>query len=97
MLIHGQHRQQEAKKTPLNHNGSEVFLRLWALFLYRDFLPVLEGKYHLVIVDRDPAEKPADVAFIEGDHRSGQALEELFARSIQKALRHLAVCSAKDK
>ena len=60
-------------KAPLSLSSSEVFLRL---FLYRDFLPVLEGKYHLVIVDRDPAEKPADVAFIEGDHRSGQALEE---------------------
>lgn len=63
-----------AKKTPLNHNGSEVFLHLWALFLYRDFLPVLEGKHHLVIEDRDPAEQSADVAFVEGDDLSGQAL-----------------------
>lgn len=46
------------------------------LFLYCDFLPVLEGKYHLVIIDRDPVEKPPDVAFVEGDDRSGQALEE---------------------
>ncbi len=38
------------------------------LFLYRDFLPVLEGKDHLVVVDRDPTEQPSDVAFIEGDH-----------------------------
>lgn len=49
-------------KAPLNHNGSEVFLRLWALLLYRDFLPVLEEKDHLVIEDRDPAELPLDVA-----------------------------------
>ena len=46
-----------------------------ALFLYRDFIPVLEGKYHLVIKNRDPAEKPADITLIEGDQRSGQALE----------------------
>lgn len=37
------------------------------LFLYRDFLPVLEGKDHLVVVDRDPAEQSADVALFEGD------------------------------
>lgn len=49
---------------------------VWALFLYRDYLPVLEGKYHLVLKDRDAGEQPADVAFVEGDHRSGQALEE---------------------
>ena len=60
-------------KAPLNLSSSEVFLRL---FPYRDFLPVLEGKYHLVIIDRDPAEQSADVAFVEGDHRSGKALEE---------------------
>ena len=47
-----------------------------ALFFYRDFLPILEGKYHLVIEDRNPAEQPSDVAFIEGDQRSGQTLEE---------------------
>ena len=47
-----------------------------ALFLYRDFLPVLEGKDHLVVVDRDPAEQSADVAFVEGDQRTGQAFEE---------------------
>ena len=47
-----------------------------ALFLYRDFLPVLEGKYYIVIIDRDPGEQSADVAFIEGDDRPGQALEE---------------------
>ena len=46
------------------------------LFHYRDFFPVLEGKYHLVIIDRDPAEQSADVAFVEGDQQSGQALEE---------------------
>ncbi len=39
-------------------------MRLWPLFLYRDFLPVLEGEDHLVIEDRDPAEQSADVAFI---------------------------------
>ena len=38
------------------------------LFLYRDFLPALEGKDHLVVVDRDPTEQPSDVAFIECDH-----------------------------
>ena len=65
---------EHQQKTPLNHNGSEVFLHLWALFLYRDFLPVLEGKHHLVIEDRDPAEQSADVAFVEGDDLSGQAL-----------------------
>ena len=47
-----------------------------ALFLYRDFITVLEGKYHLVIKDRDPAEKPEDIILIEGDQRSGQALEK---------------------
>ena len=76
-LPHCRHRRRGAnisKKTPLNHNGSEVFLHLWALFLYRDFLPVLEGKYHLVIEDRDPAEQSADVAFVEGDDLSGQAI-----------------------
>lgn len=46
------------------------------LLLYRDFFPVLEGEDHLVIEDRDPAEQSADVAFIEGDHWSGKALEE---------------------
>jgi len=46
------------------------------LFLYRDFLSVLEGKDHLVIEDRDPAEQSADVAFVEGDQRSGQTLEK---------------------
>ena len=51
-------------KTPLILNGSEVFLFLRGLFLYRDFLPVLEGKDHLVIIDRDPGEQSADVAFI---------------------------------
>lgn len=30
-----------------------------SLFLYRDFLPVLEGKVHLVVVDRDTVEQPA--------------------------------------
>ena len=35
-----------------------------ALFLYRDFISVLEGEYHLVIIDRDPGEQSADVAFI---------------------------------
>ena len=53
-----------------------MFLHLWALFLYRDFLPVLEGKDHLFIKDRDPAEQSADVAFVEGDQRSRKALEE---------------------
>ena len=28
------------------------------LFFYRDFLPVLEGENHLVVVDRDTAEQP---------------------------------------
>ena len=51
-------------------------MRLWALFLYRDFLPVLEGKYHLVVVDRDPTEQSTDVALIKGDQRTGKALEE---------------------
>ena len=31
---------------------------------HRDFLPVLDGKDHLVIIDRDPGEQSADVAFI---------------------------------
>lgn len=54
--------ERNTRKAPLNHNGSEVFLRLRALLLYRDFLPVLEEKDHLVIEDRDPAEMPLDVA-----------------------------------
>ena len=53
-----------------------MFLHLWALFLYRDFLPVLEGKYHLIVEDRDPTEQSTDAALVEGDQRSGKELEE---------------------
>ena len=49
---------------------------LWSLFLYRDFLPILEGKDHLVIINRDAGEQSADVAFVECDERSGQAFKE---------------------
>lgn len=63
-------------KAPLNHNGSEVFLYLWVLFLYRDFLSVFEGKDHLVIIDREAGEESADIAFVEGDQCSGKALKE---------------------
>ena len=38
-----------------------------ASFHYRDFLSVLEGKYHLVIIDRDLCEASSDAAFIEDD------------------------------
>ena len=47
-----------------------------ALFFYRDFLPVLEGKYHLIVEDRDPTEQSTDAALVEGDQRSGKELEE---------------------
>lgn len=47
-----------------------------ALFFYRDFLLVLEGKYHLIVEDRDPTEQSTDAALVEGDQRSGKELEE---------------------
>ena len=68
--------ERHNNKMPLSHHGLGAFVILWALFPYRDFLPVLEGKYHFVVVDRDLAEQSADVAFVICDHRSGKALEE---------------------
>ena len=47
-----------------------------ALFLYRYILPVLEGKYHLVIVYRDAGKESADIALVEGNDRSGKTFEE---------------------
>ena len=41
---------------PTNYGGGEPFTM--PLFFYRDFLPVLEGENHLVVVDRDTAEQP---------------------------------------
>ncbi len=69
----GERRNDKDTSEPSWLGGISSSMRL---FFYRDFLPVLEGEYYLVIVDRDPGEQPSDVAFIEGDQRSGQALEE---------------------
>ena len=49
-------------------SGGEPFTM--PLFLYRDFLPVLAGEDHLVVVDHDPAEQFPDIDLIKGDQQS---------------------------
>ena len=47
-----------------------------SLFVYIDFLAVLEGYSYLVIVDVNPVDKLTDIRFIIGLKRTGKAVKD---------------------
>ena len=72
----GSVKMQFAKNT---HDSITVSWVLYfiGLFFYGDFLPILERKFHLVIVDRNLADEPFDILLIKAPERGEHSVKYL--------------------